>query len=401
MMIRLLLPFLVLPVLLLAQPKVQLTEESQVSLVTCGPGEELYEAFGHTAIRVHDPNLNFDVVFNYGTFDFNQPNFYWNFVMGRSMYMLATNRYSNFVRAYQHYNRSVREQFLNLSLQQRQKLTDKLMWNALPENREYLYDYFFDNCSTRPRDILIEALDGAVEFDTSFLPKDRLTIRELTDLYILDDNPWGDLGIDLCLGTHIDQPATAMQYMYLPEKLEDAFDHAYIQKDGERTPIVERKVTTFQAAEVVEEKSWFVPKIIFMMFLLASAVALTLLRVAGRSTRIFDGLVFMVWSFIGFNGIFLWFFTNHYAADYNWNILWALPTNAIFGFAIMKKQRPTWTRHYALFLIVLYAGLLLGWNHLPQLLHHSLKFVVLLQLFLAVGVFRASAQKNKAIAVRS
>jgi hypothetical protein len=401
MMIRLLLPFLVLPVLLLAQPKVQLTEESQVSLVTCGPGEELYEAFGHTAIRVHDPNLNFDVVFNYGTFDFNQPNFYWNFVMGRSMYMLATNRYSNFVRAYQHYNRSVREQFLNLSLQQRQKLTDKLMWNALPENREYLYDYFFDNCSTRPRDILIEALDGAVEFDTSFLPKDRLTIRELTDLYILDDNPWGDLGIDLCLGTHIDQPATAMQYMYLPEKLEDAFDHAYIQKDGERTPIVERKVTTFQAAEVVEEKSWFVPKIIFMMFLLASAVALTLLRVAGRSTRIFDGLVFTVWSFIGFNGIFLWFFTNHYAADYNWNIMWALPTNAIFGFAIMKKQRPTWTRHYALFLIVLYAGLLLGWNHLPQLLHHSLKFVVLLQLFLAVGVFRASAQKNKAIAVQS
>lgn len=392
---------LTLPLVANSQPKVALTEASQVSLVTCGPGEELYEAFGHTAIRIYDPSIAFDVVFNYGTFDFNQPNFYWNFVTGRSMYMLATNRYSNFVRAYQYYNRSVREQFLDLTLEQKQNLVDKLMWNSLPENREYLYDYFFDNCSTRPRDILIEALDGQIQFDTTFLPKDRLTIRELTDLYITDEQPWGDLGIDLCLGTHIDQPATAMQYMYLPEKLEEAFDHAYVDRDGERIPIVARKVTTFQAEEVVKEKGWFVPKIVFMVFLLASAVGVTLLRVAGRSTRIFDGSVFMVWSFIGFNGIFLWFFTNHYAADYNWNILWALPTNTIFGYALMKKNRPKWTRHYALFLIVLYVGLLIGWNYLPQLLHHSLKFVVLLQLFLAVGVFRASSQKTAVKAAQS
>lgn len=393
--------FLTIPLISIAQPQVNLTEASQVTLVTCGPGAELYEAFGHTAIRIHDPNLSFDVVFNYGTFDFNQPNFYYNFVTGRSMYMLATNRYSNFVRAYKHYNRSVREQYLDLTLEQRQKLVDKLMWNALTENREYLYDYFFDNCSTRPRDVLIQALDGAIEFDTTFLPKERLSIRELTDLYIYDEQPWGDLGIDLCLGTRIDQPATAMQYMYLPEKLEEAFDHAYIVKEGERIPLVERKETTFEAAKVVQEKSFFVPKIFFMVFLLASAVGVTLLRVAGRSTRIFDGLVFMVWSFIGFNGIFLWFFTNHYAADYNWNILWALPTNVVFGYAIMKKNRPQWTRYYALALVVLYAVLLMGWNHLPQLLPHSMKFVVLLQLFLAVGVFRASGIKSAAIAAQS
>lgn len=392
---RLLFVLFTVPLFCFSQPKVTLTDASEVSLVTCGPGEELYEAFGHTAIRIHDPNLKFDVVFNYGTFDFNQPNFYYNFVTGRSMYMLATNRYSNFVRAYQHYNRSVREQFLDLNLAQKQKLVDKLMWNALPENREYLYDYFFDNCSTRPRDVLIETLDGAIIFDTTFLPQNRLSIRELTDLYITDEQPWGDLGIDLCLGTHIDQPATAMQYMYLPEKLEDAFDNAYIEKDGQRVPIVAQKQLTFEAAKVYPEKSFFVPKIVFVILLLASAVGVTLLRMAGRSTRIFDGSVFMVWSFIGFNGIFLWFFTNHYAADYNWNILWALPTNAIFGFALMKKNRPAWTRHYALFLIALYVGLLIGWNFLPQLLHPSLKFVVLLHLFLAVGVFRASALDKK------
>jgi hypothetical protein len=371
----------------------QLTDSSEVSLVTCGPGEELYEAFGHTAIRVHDPLKGFDVVFNYGTFDFNQPNFYWNFVTGRSMYMLATNRYSNFVRSYEYYNRSVREQFLNLSLEQRQHLLDRLMWNARPENREYLYDYFFDNCSTRPRDVILEALEGSVGFDTTYLPDDRLSIRELTDLYIIKSQPWGDLGIDLCLGTRIDQPATAMQYMYLPEKLEEAFDHAYIVKDGVQIPLVSHRQTTYQAQKVVEEKSWFVPQIVFVALLLISAVFLTIFRVAGKSTRIFDGLVFMITSFIGFNGVFLWFFTNHYAADFNWNILWALPTNAIFGFAIMKKQRPVWTRFYALFLIVLYAGMLIGWNYMPQLLHFSLKFLVLLLLFIAVGVFRMSGRK--------
>jgi hypothetical protein len=386
-----------IPLVGFSQMKINLTEDSEVSLVTCGPGEELYEAFGHTAIRIHDPNIGFDVVYNYGTFDFNQPNFYYNFATGRSMYMLATNRYSNFIRSYQYYNRSVREQFLNLTLEQKQRLVDKLSLNAMKENREYLYDYFFDNCSTRPRDIIIEALDSAIEFDTTFLPTERLSIRELTDLYIIDEQPWGDLGIDLCLGTRIDQPATAMQYMYLPEKLEEAFDHAYVLRDGGRVPLVERKQTTFEAAEVYAVKRWFVPQIVFVALLLFCAVFLTIFKAAGKSIRIFDGLVFMITSFIGFNGIFLWFFTNHYAADYNWNILWALPTNAIFGFALLKKNRPKWTRHYALFLIVLYVGMLMGWNHMPQLLHYSLKFLVLLLLFVAVGVFRTSATAKKPV----
>ena len=384
-----------LPTLVLAQPQIELTEASKVSLVTCAPGEELYEAFGHTAIRISDPSLGFDAVYNYGTFDFDQPDFYWNFVQGRSLYMLAVNRYSNFIRAYEYYNRSVREQFLNLTLEQKQALLDKLTWNAKKENREYLYDYFFDNCSTRPRDIIVDALNGNVEFDSTHLEANHLTIRELTDLYIVKEQPWGDLGIDLCLGAVIDKPATAMQYMYLPEKLEDAFDHAYTQREGERIPLVEEKQTTFQAARVSKTKSWFVPQIVFVAFLLFSAVFVTIFRAAKRSTRIFDGLIFMITSFIGFNGIFLWFFTNHFSADYNWNILWALPTNAIFGYALLKKNRPRWTRHYSLFLIALYAGLLIGWNYVPQLLHPSLKFIVILLLFVAVGVFRASAETAK------
>ncbi|MBI1288114.1 MAG: DUF4105 domain-containing protein [Flavobacteriales bacterium] len=389
-MLRCFIFIFLLPFASFAQMGFSLSEASQVSLVTCGPGEELYEAFGHTAIRIHDPAVGFDAVYNYGTFDFDQPNFYWNFVQGRSMYMLAVNRYEDFVRAYEYYNRSVREQFLNMTLAEKQALFDKLTWNAKKENREYLYDYFFDNCSTRPRDIIMDAMGGTVEFDTTYLGSDRLSIRQLTDLYIAREQPWGDLGIDLCLGARIDKPATAMQYMYLPEKLEEAFDHAYVVRGGESQPLVEAKQITFKASPEVKEKSWFVPQVVFVAFLLISAVFVTIFRFAGRSTRIFDGVVFMLTSFFGWNGIFLWFFTNHFSADYNWNILWALPTNAIFGYALLKKNRPKWTRPYSLFLIVLYAGLLVGWNYLPQMLHPSLRFIVILLLYLAVGVFRQS-----------
>lgn len=392
-MLRWIALFLLLPLVSFSQPHFTLTPSSEVSLVTCAPGEELYEAFGHTAIRIHDPELGFDAMYNYGTFDFNQPNFYWNFVQGRSMYMLAVNRYDNFVRAYEYYNRSVREQFLNMTLEERQTLFDKLTWNAKKENREYLYDYFYDNCSTRPRDIIMDAMGGKLAFDTTYMGSERLSIRQLTDLYIVREQPWGDLGIDLCLGARIDAPATAMQYMYLPEKLEEAFDHAYVIRDGERQPLVVEKQVTFQEAPVVEEKGWFVPQVVFIGFLLISAVFLTIFRFAGRSTRIYDGLLFMITSFLGWNGIFLWFFTNHFSADYNWNILWALPTNAFFGYALLKKERPKWTRPYALFLIALYLGLLVGWNYLPQLLHPSLKFIVILLLYVAVGVFRESGQR--------
>ncbi len=371
-----------------AQPEIRLSEESRVSLITCSPGEELYEAFGHTAIRVNDPLSGFDLVFNYGTFDFGQPNFYGRFIKGNLLYMLGVNRYDNFVASYAHYNRSVREQFLDLTLGQKQTLIDKLMWNAQKENRDYHYNYYFDNCSTRPRDVLQDALGGSIEFDSTFLGATRLSIRELTHVYALEQQPWGNLGIDLCLGQRIDRPATAGEYMFLPEELERAFDHAYIIRDGERIPLVAERQVSFAATEVKVKDSLFVPRNVFVVLLLLSAIVMTLLRLRKRPTRLFDGMVFIITGLIGWNGLFLWFLTDHYIADHNWNILWALPTNVIFGFAVMRKRPPKWTRSYALILIVLYAAMLVGWNHLPQMLHFSLRFIVLLLLFVAVGLFR-------------
>lgn len=376
-----------------AQPEVlHLTEQSHVSLVTCGPGTELYEGFGHTAILVFDPELQLERVYNYGTFNFNQPNFYLNFTRGNLLYTLSISRFGRFVRAYRSYDRSVHEQELNLTLEQRQAVYELLEWNALPENADYYYDYFFDNCSTRPRDIIEQALGNIITYDSSHVELPRRSIRELVDRCIKRNMPWGDLGIDICLGSRIDRPATAREYTYLPEELELAYDHATIlTADGPQPLVVEKRVL-YEPQPKVVEKSWFAPQPLFVGILLALALAVTLLRMAGFRTGWIEGIIFIATGALGILLLVLWFGTNHTAAANNWNLLWTFPGHLIFGFALFRKQRPTWTRGYAIFTIGLSLLILLGWNHLPQLLHYSLKFIVVLQLFLAVGVFRMSRQ---------
>jgi hypothetical protein len=121
-------------------------------------------------------------------------------------------------------------------------------------------------------------------------------------------------------------------------------------------------------------------------------MAVTLLRMAKFSTSWIEGPVFIASGFLGWMLLLLWLGTDHAAAAKNWNLIWAFPGHIIFGIALLRKQRPQWTRHYALFTIGLSLVTLLGWNHLPQMLHYSLKFIVILQMFLAVGVFRMSRQ---------
>ena len=210
--------------------KAQLSEQANISVLTCGPYDELYSAFGHSAFRIHDPVNNINVVCNYGTFDFNQPNFYLNFARGNNLYKLSIQDYQRFEDLYIYENRFIHEQVLNLTSEQKQKLFAYLQWNSKPENASYYYDYFYDNCSTKIRDVLVEALGKDVIFDESHITTDY-TIRELTDFY-LKKLPWGDLGIDIGLGLPMDKKAAPLEYMFLPDYVESAFDHASIVQNG-------------------------------------------------------------------------------------------------------------------------------------------------------------------------
>jgi hypothetical protein len=348
----------------------QLSEQAIISVLTCGPYQgELYSAFGHSAFRVFDPVKNINVVCNYGTFTFNPPMFYLNFAMGNNRYRLSVEEYQGFENRYIYENRFIREQVLNLTMEQKQKLFAYLQWNALPENETYLYDYFYDNCSTKIRDVLLAALGDDVTFDESHITTDY-SIRELTDLYIKEQQPWGDLGIDICLGLPMDKKAAPLEYMFLPDFVESAFDHAMINQNGNAVPLVKDKQIRYEARP--EDSTHRIPNpLYFTGFIALVVIAITLWDFKRRkATNRFDFFLFGVTGLIGVLLVFLWVFTNHKAAANNLNLLWAFPLHCLAAPALPKS--PKWLTTYFLIITILTVGTLLSWSVLPQKLHYAL-----------------------------
>ncbi|NJM24461.1 MAG: DUF4105 domain-containing protein [Bacteroidia bacterium] len=350
-----------------AQPT--LSDSAEISVITCGPWQhELYSAFGHSAFRVYDPEHGIDDAYNYGVFDFNQPNFYLNFARGYLNYKLGVYDYQRFRDYYIYYNRYVHEQRLNLTQQEKQKLYEYLIWNALPENQYYRYDYFFDNCATKIRDVIAEVFGENVRFDGSYVNTDY-SFRELTDIY-LAQQPWGDLGIDIGLGLPIDRQAMPYEYMFLPDYIESGFNHAFIKSDGVEKPLVRETISVYEVREAEPEGGLPHPLLIFGV-LLAIAFAITLWDFKRKKiSNWFDGILFGIVGLIGLLLLSLWLFTDHHAAARNLNLLWAWPTHLVAVVGLMT--RPKWLRGYFLINEVALGAVLLFWFLLPQDLNTAL-----------------------------
>jgi len=341
-----------------------LSEGAQISVITCGPTpDELYAAFGHSAIRVYDPDQQIDFAYNYGVFDFDQPNFYLNFARGYLYYKLGVYHYPHFRDYYISNNRYIHEQILELTTEQKQKVFDYLEWNTKPENQTYRYDYFYNNCATKIRDVFAETLKGEVKFDGSFIKTDY-TIRELTDLY-LGPQPWGDLGIDICLGLPMDKKATPYEYMFLPDYIEYSFDNATLNS----RPIVRQKISVYEAIPEGIPFSFFHPWIVFGLFLLG-VIIISYFDWKNKSlTKWFDIVLFFIVGLVGVLLLFLWTATDHKAAATNFNLLWAFPFHVIWATMLMKKQPSFWTKRYFEGTWILLAVTLLLWFVIPQQLN--------------------------------
>jgi len=350
----------------LSVAQVQLSDKAEIYAVTCGPwAGQLYTAFGHNAIRVKDDSLGIDLAYNYGVFSFNQPNFYLNFTRGYLYYQLGVSRYEDFHYEYEYFNRYVHEQRLNLTASQKQKVFDYLFWNAQPQNKMYLYDYFYNNCATKVRDVFADVLADEVKFDGSYI-KTKYTIRQLTAMY-LKDQPWGRLGIDICLGLPMDKVATPYEYMYLPEYIESGFNHATV--NGQ--PLVAETVITNEAGE--QSRGLVVPHpwIVFGIFLAITFLITALDWRRGKVSTWFDLTLFTATGLIGLLLLLLWTATDHKAAASNFNLLWALPTH-LCVWALLKRNVPYWALRYFRFVSVLLGLLLLVWWFLPQQLNEFL-----------------------------
>jgi len=204
---------------------IALSDSARISLLTCSPGQELYSCFGHSGIRVTDYKQGFDLVFNYGTFDFDQPNFYINFVRGHMIYMLGLDRFEDFRMQYVYEQRNIYEQELHLSDDDKARVFDFLVNNAKDENRNYRYDFLFDNCATRIRDVFQKNVNG-IKFDYSSF-KEQKSFRDLINDYS-ENALWSQFGMNLLIGLPVDRQATPAQMCFLPDYLSRAFAHATV-----------------------------------------------------------------------------------------------------------------------------------------------------------------------------
>jgi hypothetical protein len=347
-------------------------------MLTGAPGDQLYTVFGHSAIHVKDPARDLDIVFNYGTFDFDTPNFYLKFLRGKLDYMLSIEQYRAFEYGYTYYGQAVREQIFDLDSAQKQQLYDFLLENNLKENRYYKYDFFYDNCATRIRDLFQSELGPSIRFDyPAKWKQDPFTFRQLLDYYLVS-HPWYDIGIDIILGLPADKKASPADYMFLPDFMEIAFDGAKVEAGSSWRNLVESKKQILEGRADKSAFPWFNPVVIGWAFF----VVMTLITLIGwfknSSVWVIDMILFAIAGLIGWLIVFLWFFTEHIATKDNLNILWAIPFHFPLIFFIRKSSLKRFFKIYFLISLVLSLILLSFWNLIPQQFHNALIPVILI-----------------------
>jgi hypothetical protein len=343
-----------------AQSVPTLSDSARITLLTVAPGDDIYSIFGHSALRVNDPANRLDRCYNYGTFDFDEPNFLGKFLRGRLLYFLDLEPYRRFEYGNLQDRRPMQEQWLNLDSVQRQRLFSLLQENALEANRYYLYDFFYDNCSTRIRDIVSETFFHQVVFDsssTSAATPGR-TMRQLLRPY-LASLPWTGFGIDILIGWPADRVALANDYMFLPDHMHNMF--ATTRIDGSAPLVVsERDIPEGGLPRPVYEPGFFGRPLWVMIFV----ALIGLLSMANpRTERIFDTVFWFTLGLIGLVIALMWFGTDHPTTKLNLNILWALPTHLFF---FWRSRRTEWTENYFTGAALLAALVLLFWKWMPQ-----------------------------------
>lgn len=308
--------------------RAQQADSIQFSLLTCAPGQEIYELFGHTAIRYQNFTRNEDYVFNYGMFSFRTPNFVYRFVKGETDYQLGITPYIYFQAEYAMRGSSVYQQVLNLTEAEKQKLYDLLRENYLPQNRIYRYNYFYDNCTTRARDQIEKAVAGTVVYPEQ-VPAS--SFREIVHHYT-DGFPWDEFGIDLCLGAEADAPIGIRQQTFAPFYMKEFASQAYIvSADGSRRPLVASETKIVDVEPEPVESSFPLSPFACASLFLALNVCIAWLQY--RNRRIYWGWDIVLYGIQGIAGCviaFLFFFSVHPTVDSNWMLMLFNPVPLIY-----------------------------------------------------------------------
>ena len=364
----------------------KLSNNAQISVLTVGPGNSLNDAFGHNGFRIKDNTLGIDIVYGYGEYDFDAPNFYLKFAQGKLNYLISKNNFSDFYNYYVRYNRTVDQQVLNITPTEKQKLFNYLENNYKPENRRYLYDFFYDNCATRIRDVTISSINREIDFKLpeNFQPK---TFRSLIHDHV-GFNTWGSFGIDIALGSVIDRKATASEHMFLPHYINSFFEDATLN-GTER--LVKKSTTLYQKKET-NSASNFIFSPLAIMSLLGIIILFITYKDYKNHTRTqwLDVTLFGITGLIGLLVLFLWFATDHSTTAQNYNLLWAFPLNILIIGQLVKPEVKNWFKSYLKFIIIMLCLMSMHWiigvqvfaiGLIPLLIALFIRYIFILKFF--------------------
>ena len=330
-------------------------------LITCGPGTETYSIYGHSALRIVIPEKQTDVVYNWGVFDFNTKNFVWKFAKGRLDYMLIAEPPKGFLQGYFYEQRYVYSQKINIDPVETRKLVALINENLRPENASYRYDFFFDDCSTRIRDLLEKAIGEKLKYpppETGKIP----TFRDMVARY-QNPYPWLRFCVDLIMGSTSDKKARFRDRMFLPIDLRDGLSKLTVQRSGKRIPLLQNpEILIDFGAPVIKQNFLTAPPFVFTMVIILVLILAGLTK-SKKIIRIIDMTIYSVFSFLSVLMIFFNFFTDHAQMKWNLNILWLNPFIILcLVMLILKKEGMIWFR----IVFFISAGFLLIHALLPQ-----------------------------------
>ena len=345
----------------------------RISLLTCTPGEELYATFGHSALRIIDSNSVTDHVYNFGTFNFDDAGFYLKFIKGQLKYYVNVEEFDDFKFDYIAENRGITEQVLNFIPAEKISIHRALIENIKEENKFYMYDFFYDNCTTRLRDIIVK-----YHHPSPVLPAvmpTTYTFRNAIHQY-LDDNhkDWSKFGIDILLGAPTDAVMTNAQQEFLPENLLKALDST------KNTTIVSTSKNLYVLGETNNKSSLFTPLVLFSLFLLVFVfLSFFKNKNALNILSLLDSFLFFTVGLLGIILVLMWVGTDHIMTKNNYNLLWAWPMHIVYAFFMHKNTKRVKT--YSLLVTVFLILFLCCWFFVAQKMNNALLPLIVLMIW--------------------
>lgn len=357
----------------------QAQDSLSISLLTCSQGRDISSAFGHSALRVRDYSHNKDIVFNYGTFSFNEPHFMLNFLRGDLNYFLSTSSFRQFKKSYDQAGRGITEQTLLLTPEQAAGMYTFLIENYKPDNRYYLYDFLQDNCATRIRDIFDRT--PGLEFKDTL---SGLTYRDEI-ARLVGDRRWMMFGIDLILGARIDREITARETAFLPDRLSQV-TAMYLNGSLGCSPLTARTEVLSEPAPGPGRTARIISKATspFTVFTLLFILYLVFYLRSSNKWRFMGICSTILYVILGLGGIIIclmWFATNHVWTADNWNLIWMNPL-----FLIPVCMPNCWAKNLVIDLLAAVAGLglICSWL-LPQTFHPAAAVIIMLTILMALS----------------